>query len=257
MHIIFVGAGNVAHHLAAAFEAAGHQLKQVFSRTLPTVAQWPFKTEFAPTTAIEQIKPDADLYVIAVADDAIPDVATRLKVNPQAIVVHTSGTVGINYLRHFERHGIFYPLQTFSRLVPVDITQVPFVLATNKPDVLQILQNIVATSFRARYYLLSEQQRQYLHLAAVFVNNFTNYLNIIANDILAEKQISFDLLKPLIQETAAKICRQTPLSAQTGPAKRGDRNTLQQHQILLQDYPPDFAQVYILLSKLIENKFGQ
>ncbi len=257
IRVTLIGAGNVAYHLGYAITKAAHMvLWQVYSRTTHSLQQWPFEAQQPATDQIEGVDTNADLYIIAVSDDAISWVAQHLPALPRAIVVHTSGTAPLQHLARFEQHGIFYPLQTFSRSGAISIDKVPFILSANTPAALAMLQDIVVQSLQAKYYILDEQQRQYLHLAAVFANNFTNYMNIIANDILAQQNLPFELLHPLINETAHKICRQPPLTAQTGPAKRNDQTTMAHHMQLLAQYPPQFAAVYSNLSEQISSRFN-
>lgn len=174
---------------------------------------------------------DFDIAIIAVADDAIAEVSRHIE---SPLVVHTSGGTDIEGLSNTTRKGVLYPLQSFSKEKLVDFTQVPLCLeATNEED-FQKLEHL-ATQLQSPAYRISSEQRQYMHIAAVFVNNFTNHMYQNAWDIFEQKNIPFDILRPLIQETTEKIERLTPSEAQTGPAIRNDQETIKKHVNLLSD----------------------
>jgi predicted short-subunit dehydrogenase-like oxidoreductase (DUF2520 family) len=252
MNIVIIGAGNVGYHLAIALQAKGYNLVQVYSRSqatlAPLIAALP---NIATTTQLSQLA-TADVYLIAVKDDSIETVANQIIVPPNSIVAHTSGTVLVDVLQKHTHYGIFYPLQTMRQSQTVDWQQVPFCIHANTPQTQHILF-VIAQTLSPKVYILNDHQRQMLHLTAVMVNNFANHLFVMAHQILSNNQLPFDLLKPLILETAQKVQTQNPNSVQTGPAIRHDTQTIERHLQLLQTYPDSYTQLYQLFTKMISD----
>ncbi|OAD42557.1 Rossmann-like and DUF2520 domain-containing protein [Polaribacter atrinae] len=226
--VLLVGNGNVATHLHTAFlKADTIVVTQISSRNLKNI-------------------PSADLTIIAVSDDAIAEVSSKIN---NKLVVHTSGGCSISELKNENNKGVFYMLQTFSKGKEVNFCEVPFCLeATNKND--QQLLDKVAKSIGEKIYEVDSEQRKALHVAAVFVNNFTNHLYKIGNDICTEHKVPFEVLFPLIKETASKIEFLSPKKAQTGPAVRKDKKTIKNHLDLLDE---NQQEIYQLLTKSIQN----
>ncbi|HEU4495752.1 MAG TPA: DUF2520 domain-containing protein [Flavobacterium sp.] len=246
-----IGSGNVAQHLIAAFsKSGGILLEQVFSRD---------KSPVSHLAGPEKITSDygalaaADIYIIAVSDDAIAEVSSKLPFTGR-LVVHTSGSVPLGELDAKNRRGVFYPLQTFTKGREADFSQVPVCLESESGDDYTILEYI-AEQIGSRHYLVSSVQRKMLHLAAVFANNFTNHLYQIGKDICEEHQLPFEILKPLIAETALKVQAMSPQEAQTGPARRNDQNTLQAHLSLLAD--PVHKEIYRLITQSIQHSHAK
>ncbi|MCI2228353.1 DUF2520 domain-containing protein [Polaribacter sp. MSW13] len=223
-----IGQGNVAAHLVTAFlKADTIHVTQINSRTLKNV-------------------PQADITIIAVSDDAIGEVSAKLK---NSFVVHTSGSFAMNALKNKNNKGVFYMLQTFSKNKEVNFSEVPFCLeATNQKDL--ILLEKLAKSIGKNIYHINSEQRKAIHVAAVFVNNFTNHLYKIGDDICKKNNIPFEILQPLIQETASKIKHLSPEKAQTGPAVRNDKKTIKKHLDLLNKKQ---QKIYKTLTKSIQN----
>lgn len=222
--IILIGSGNVAHHLGHAFCNAGHQIVQVISRseTNAKVLAQKLNTDFE--TDIGKIK-QADFSIIAVNDDSITAVTSEIE---NMHFAHTSGSVSI------ENGGVFYPLQTFSKDVLLDVKEVPFCISA-EDKVFEATLLEVANSISNQVFQIDEKQRKTLHLAAVFACNFSNQMYVIAEKLLKKSDLDFEMLKPLITETANKIKQKSPQKVQTGPAIRGDRNTIQNHLELIED----------------------
>jgi predicted short-subunit dehydrogenase-like oxidoreductase (DUF2520 family) len=226
--VLLVGKGNVASHLKTAFlNADTIRVTQISSRQL-------------------EIIPKADITIIAVSDDAITEVSSKIK---NDFVVHTSGSVAMNDLKNNSKKGIFYMLQTFSKDKIVDFSEVPFCLEAEHIEDYKLLEKL-AKSIGKKIYSISSKQRKTLHLAAVFVNNFTNHLYKIGNDICKENKVPFEILQPLIKETASKIEHLSPKEAQTGPAIRNDKKTIQNHLNLLDQ---NQQKIYKTLTKSIQN----
>ncbi|MDN3618991.1 DUF2520 domain-containing protein [Polaribacter undariae] len=226
--VLLVGTGNVATHLYTAFlKADTIAITQISSRNLENI-------------------PEADLTIIAISDDAIAEVSSKIN---NKFVVHTSGGCAIDELKNKHNKGVFYMLQTFSKGKDFNFNDVPFCLeATNKKD--QQLLDAVAKSIGQKIYKVDSEQRKALHVAAVFVNNFANHLYKIGNDICAEHKVPFEVLFPLIKETASKIESLSPEKAQTGPAVRKDKKTIKNHLDLLNI---NQQEIYQLLTKSIQN----
>jgi len=225
IRITLIGSGNVAQHLIKAFSKSELvEIVQVFARKKETLASVIDYDKIV--NDFEDLK-EADLYIIAVSDNAINEVSQQLPFNNQ-LVVHTSGTASIDTLDIKNRRGVFYPLQTFSKNKDIDFSVIPICLeAENTFDFRHL--DTVAKSISNAVFPINSEQRKALHVAAVFVNNFTNHLYQIGQEVCDENQVSFEILKPLIQETAEKIKTLDPIDAQTGPAKRDDSSTIAAH----------------------------
>jgi len=244
--IAIIGSGNVAQHLVAAFsENAETEVIQVFSRknvAFANVNPEKITSNFYDLRA-------ADLYIIAVSDDAIAEVSAQLPFENR-LVVHTSGSVAMEVLDPKNRKGVFYPLQTFTKNKPTDFKVIPIGLESQNAADYLLLEK-VAKSISNAVFNISSEQRKALHVAAVFVNNFVNHLYKIGNDICTEHQIPFEILKPLITETAQKINTLSPDDAQTGPAKRNDQHTISAHLDFLSD--ANQKNIYNILTQSIQN----
>jgi predicted short-subunit dehydrogenase-like oxidoreductase (DUF2520 family) len=245
IRVSIIGSGNVAQHLIVAFsKTTDIELVQVFARKDAAVAHLtsPDKiyTNFNDIIA-------ADLLIIAITDDAITEVSAAIPFSNE-LVVHTSGSVSIEAINNKNRPGVFYPLQTFSKSKEVDFKTIPICIETKNEKDFEILEK-VAKSISNTVYKINSEQRKALHIAAVFVCNFVNYLYQIGNDICIENDLPFDILKPLIQETANKILTLSPNQAQTGPAKRKDIQTINAHLSFLSD--ENQKEIYKMLTKSI------
>ncbi len=200
------------------------------------------------------ISTESDLILLCIPDDRIAEVAAELKHHP-AVIAHTSGNTSIKYLSQSKRYGVFYPLQTFSKEREVDMQDVPVCLEASNEETMKALQSL-AELISESVYVMNSRQRKYLHLAAVMVSNFTNHLYGVAADFLADREIDFDLLKPLILETAKKAADMDPQNAQTGPARRGDRDTIEKHLRLLEG-DEEIKALYSLISEQIVKKYHE
>ena len=250
LKVVIIGSGNVAQHLIKAFLNSGKaKLMQAFARHPEKLsAILPLERIATSYDAIAE----ADVYIIAVSDDAIETVSAQLPFSNR-FVVHTSGSVGINQPDDKNHRGVFYPLQTFSKNKEVDFSRIPICLESERESDYKILEEL-ALAISPLTYSISSQQRQALHVAAVFVKNFTNHLYALGSDICNENNIPFDILKPLIQETSEKINMLTPAEAQTGPARRNDQKTIQRHLNFITD--ANQKELYTLLTQSIQRKNG-
>lgn len=248
--VVILGAGNVATHLYKAFSKTSQvKVVQWYNKRLESVAA--YKNEVAITDDLLKLAL-ADVYIVAVSDDAIKGLTSQLPFENR-LVVHTSGSVGIYDIDKKHHRGVFYPLQTFSKTADVDFTKVPICIEVIHKEHLAILRAL-ADALGSKSHKVNTDQRKALHLAAVFANNFTNQLYRIAHEITESQGVEFDILKPLIQETAHKIEHLTPYLAQTGPAKRNDKRTINKHLKLLEN--PHHKAIYELLTTSIKKTHG-
>ncbi|MCL2651277.1 MAG: DUF2520 domain-containing protein [Candidatus Azobacteroides sp.] len=246
--MVFIGAGNVATHLSLALQQSGCSILQVYSKTELSASVLGEKLQVPYSTSLSEINPDADVYIFSVKDSVLIDCIKEMPV-VKGIFIHTAGSVPLSIFDGFtNRAGVFYPLQTFSKNRKVSFSGVPIFIETfNKEDedLLSELANLISKNVS----VLSSEKREYLHLSAVFACNFVNHIYDLASQILKEQNLPFDILLPLIKETAAKVCEMTPREAQTGPAVRHDKLIIQQHIELLTD--ENKKKIYEMLSQSI------
>lgn len=249
--VVILGAGNVATHLFKAFNKANNvTVNQWFNRNISSIFQ--YKNEVDITDDLSLLK-DADVYIIAVSDDAIAELSKQLTFKNK-LVVHTSGSVGVYDIDKKQKRGVFYPLQTFSKDAEMNFKNVPICIETIDKKDYHILKEL-AISIGSPTKKVNSDQRRVLHLAAVFVNNFTNQLYRIGHEITESEGAEFDLLKPLILETANKIQELSPYMAQTGPAKRHDKKTIKKHLKSLEN--DHHKAIYELLTLSIQQTHGR
>lgn len=247
MNIVFIGAGNVATHLALALKNIGHNIVQVFSRTLVSAKTLANNVNAEYTNELKNITPNADIYFYTVPDDALPLTIEHIPLK-KGIHIHTAGSVSIDIFIQFQHnYGVLYPLQTFSKNKNINIQEVPFLLEANNKYVKEILIDITK-NLSNKFFEVNSQERQRIHLSAVFACNFTNHMFVLADKILGD--IPFEILKPLITETFSKIQVLSPTQAQTGPAKREDYGIMKKHLQFLKDNE-EYKQLYKKISESI------
>jgi len=250
MKIVIIGAGNVASHLAKALYAAQLQIVQVWSFHHENAVTLADQVDARAIKNLTDLDFQADVCLIAVKDDAIGGIANELA-GFKGLIAHTSGAVNLNvFAAGFENYGVFYPLQTFSKSKKVSFSNIPICLEANSDVALQLLKNI-GHKLSNTVTAVDSEKRKVLHLAAVFACNFTNHLYALAEEILAANAIDFDMIRPLISETASKVQEALPLEVQTGPAIRNDEVTLSKHIELLQKQP-QLLEIYKTLSESIK-----
>ncbi len=238
MKIVFIGAGNLATNLAKALLAAGHDTLQVYSRTMASAQALANIAGGAATDDLGLLRNDADAYILAIKDSALAEVIPRVcKGREQRVFLHTAGSVPMSAFGGMAFHyGVLYPMQTFSKEREVDFADIPCFVEAND-EYARATIAALAHSVSQRVYPLSSERRQHLHLAAVFGCNFVNHCYDIAADILKSQGIPFDVMLPLIDETARKVHQLTPHEAQTGPAVRFDENVIRAQADMLRDNP--------------------
>lgn len=253
--IAIVGAGNMATSLAMALRKSCNTPVAVWSRTLESAAMLGERVGCAFTNDLAAM-PAADVIIISVVDSALCEVAARVAaLNPSALILHTAGSVPMSALRDAgaTRYGVFYPMQTMSKVnvVPLDNVTI-FIEGDNDADI-AYLQSL-ASALSSKVVYATSEQRCFLHVAAVFACNFPNALYCMVAELLDSKGLPFDSMLPLIDEAARKVHDMHPLAAQTGPAKRGDTNVMDSHKSML---PDELASIYEAMSNYIMKRNKQ
>jgi predicted short-subunit dehydrogenase-like oxidoreductase (DUF2520 family) len=249
MKIVVVGSGNVAGHLAKALHKH-HQVVQVWSLQYQNALQLAETINATAISDLEELDLSADLCLIAVKDDAILSIIEKIR-GFKGIVAHTAGAVNLNVFEgKMTNYGVFYPLQTFSKQKEVDFNTIPLCLEANNDQTLQVLKNI-ANGISQTVVEVKSEKRKILHLSAVFACNFTNHHYALASDLLEDYDLDFDLIRPLILETATKVQHASPKEVQTGPAIRHDEQTIKKHEELLLKQP-QLLSIYQTLSESIK-----
>lgn len=271
MKIVLIGAGNLATHLGKALHAAGHDMLQVFSRTMQSAETLASLLDAEPLTDIAQVRDDADVYIFSVKDSALVQLVAQLcrheadglgedgavnalrkakKGEHERVFLHTAGSMPMSVFEGMAQHyGVLYPMQTFSKQREVDFSVIPCFVEANDEFAQKQIEGL-AREISGRVYQLSSEDRKYLHLSAVFACNFANHCYAISQELLEEHGIPFDVMLPLINETAAKVHEMKPKDAQTGPAVRYDENVIGKQSKLLENHP-HFKKVYDSMSKSI------
>ena len=248
MKIVIIGSGNVAYHLAKAFQENRIPVSQLFGRNendlkfISEQLQIPFST-----TQLQ----DADLYLICVSDGSISEVS-KLITKENCLVAHTSGSLPKEILEGNFRKASFYPLQTFSKSKKLDYKEVPFFVESDDENDLELLKNL-ALNISKKVMISSYEKRKYIHLTAVFACNFVNHLFARAKEISDSQEIPFDYFLPLIKETTAKIEILEPKLAQTGPAIRNDERVLKAHEDLITD--EEQLKIYKIMNESIKKMY--
>ncbi|MEP7321577.1 MAG: DUF2520 domain-containing protein [Saprospiraceae bacterium] len=256
--IILVGSGNVATYLGKAImNTPGFRIIQVFSPTIVNAKRLGQKLSVPFTNKWTEIYPDADIFILAVNDDVIPECVKTLRtlIHKNALILHTSGSVSTDVFKsYFKYFGVIYPLQTFSIKKKSVAVSIPILITVQGRNTMAIVKQL-AGSMSNDVRVVSDKTRLLIHLAAVMVNNFPNYWYVMAAQLLKSKKIEFEILLPLIEETTSKLKYLTPVDAQTGPAKRHDHKVIQLHEKILMDTFPEWKSAYHAMTTLIENHY--
>ena len=249
--IALVGAGNVATHLGIALQQAGWQIAQVYSRTEASASKLANRLQVPFVTSIAEVCTDADVYIVAVKDDALKSLIPELVKGRNGMFVHTAGSVPMKVWKdHTPCHGVLYPMQTFSKQKPVDFSKVSFFLEGDGEETLVQLREL-ASSLSVLVCDATSEQRMALHMAAVFACNFTNHMYALSAHLLEKNGLPFEAMLPLIDETARKVHDLAPKAAQTGPAIRKDMNVMNKHLDMLSG-EPGLKELYEKISKSIQ-----
>lgn len=264
MEISFIGAGNLAWHLAPALENAGHHINEVYSRQLAHARQLVSNLYDAHTHSDLNLADSiSQLFILAIPDDAVDAVCQRLVLPENALLVHTSGSLSLSALDSWTRvysdvavrTGVLYALQTFTKNQPfMSFERVPICIEANDMPTEELLIDL-AQQLSDTVYVLPSPERQRLHLAAVFAANFTNHLLNISHDLTTDLGLSFETLHPLVSETIRKaLAADSPIDVQTGPARRGDLGTIESHLRLLEGQP-SLSEIYQALTSNIQRVY--
>lgn len=247
---VIIGAGNLATQLGLALSQKGITVRQVYSRTHERAQELAQKVNARPSSELSEVGKEADIYIIAVRDSAIEEVLAHLPIDKTSLVVHTAGSIPMEVLSPYTlNYGVFYPLQTFSITRQADFSDIPLCLEAGNASVMEKLEKL-ARRISSSVHSISSEERKTLHLSAVFVNNFVNHFYALGAEILAQKGLDFNLLKPLIMETAQKVQSMHPLEAQTGPARRMDETVISNHLKMLEDRP-EWQKIYSFVTQSI------
>ena len=266
MEISFIGAGNLAWHLAPALENAGHHINEVYSRQLSHARQLVSNLYDARThSELNFADSPARLFVLAVPDDALEPVCSQLVLPEKAVLVHTSGSVSLRALDKWMsvysdvpvQTGVLYALQTFTKNQSfMKFDDIPLCVEATDKNTEEVLITL-AQELSDVVYLISSEERRTLHMAAVFACNFTNHLLSIAYNLTTAEGLEFDLLQPIIRETIRKgLAAENPADVQTGPARRGDLATIENHLAQLNSQPK-LAEIYQVITDSIRHQYGR
>jgi predicted short-subunit dehydrogenase-like oxidoreductase (DUF2520 family) len=251
LKIAIVGSGNVASFFAKKFAAAGFTIVSVHSKNLAHAESLASEVQASASNSLSTIGSDFDYLLFAVSDDALKACIAEVPASNNFCWLHTSGAMSKEiFAEKTNQYGVFYPLQTFTKSVALSQTIFPVLIESSSEVIQQALEKLAA-QMQLPFQYADSDQRKNIHLAAVFACNFSNHLFQIASQILAEQQLPFELLLPLIQETIAKLNHLSPSAAQTGPAIRNDQAVISAHIALLKEHP-QWAMVYQLLSAEIQ-----
>lgn len=249
--VVFIGAGNLATNLAKALYWKGFRIVQIYSRTEESAQSLAQIVEAEYTTDLSAVTEDAQLYIVSLKDTALVELLPKLVAGKKnALWVHTAGSIPMTVWEGYaERFGVFYPMQTFSKQREVDFRGIPIFVESNSEEDTQFLKDI-ASALSEKVYEATSDQRKSLHLAAVFTCNFANHMYALAAELLKKYQLPFEVMLPLIDETARKVHELEPRAAQTGPAIRYDENVIDGHLQMLAN-EPEMQELYRLISQSI------
>jgi len=252
MNIVIIGTGNAATVLGKKFKAAGHHIVQVFGRDASAASKLAYQFDTESTNYWSVIRKDADFYLVAVADDAITEVAKHVHV-PGKLVAHTAASVTKDVLKSMSHHyGVFYPLQSLRKEME-ELPDIPVFIDASDDSTRKKLEQLAQSISKEKVILAGDKERMKLHVAAVIVSNFTNHLYKLAEDYCKKEGLDFKQLIPLIEETAQRLKAISPSDTQTGPAVRRDDPTIQQHLSILERYP-HLKKIYEMMTESIQDK---
>ena len=252
--IILIGAGKLAWHLGPALARGGYPIKQIYSRSEGSARTLADKMGVGWTTDAGELDPGADILLFCIPDRAIKDFPCFIELKKKIMMVHTAGSVPADVFSGIAgRYGVLYPLMTFTKERYMDMANIPLCIEGSDPEALDIIEKM-AGSMSEKIYKMDSGERKRLHLAATIASNFSNHMYYLAEMVLRDSGADFDLLKPLIWETAAKVMEIDPALAQTGPASRNDHLVLREHQDMLKDHP-ELQKLYTFVSGSITKHF--
>jgi len=247
--IVIIGAGNMATNLSFNFQKNGFNILQIYSRTLNYAKKLAEKLGVTYTDNFEEIEQFADFYIICVSDNAISEILEKIDLKNK-FLIHTAGSVDLKvFEKHTENFGVFYPLQSLKKDFVHNFKEIPICVEANNLENQNILMKI-ANQISDNVRIINSEQRRKIHLAAVFANNFTNYILACAYEFCDAENIDFNIYKPLINNTINRAFEQNPINNQTGPAIRGDEQTIKKHLEMLKNYT-ELKKIHKFVSKKI------
>jgi len=245
-----IGAGNVSTHISRNLRSAGHQITCVYSRTLDSARQLSEELDVSGTSKVEEVPAEADFYILAVPDREVIRVAKSFSFT-SGTWLHTAGALSMDVFEEiFENYGVLYPLQTLSSDRPLDVSKIPILIEGSSPEVADSILKLVSRVYELVREVDSET-RLAIHTAAVFANNFSTQMVHMAKQILVDRNVDPKVLDPLLEETFEKIKAMGTEDGRTGPAVRGDWETMNKHRELLKDHP-EWEKLYTFISREIE-----
>ena len=249
LNFVILGSGNIAWQMSKKLKKEKQKILQVYSRKIASAKKLAAIHKCAYTSSLKKINPEADVYLFAISDDAIKNVGDKLQYlnSSNKIFIHTSGSIPSNVFKStFDNYGVLWPPQSINKEIKIDFSKVPLCITADKKTLASAKK--VAKLLSNNTYILNDEQKKKLHLAAVFANNFSNHMAAVAENICKENNLDFKILHPILKETFEKIIKVGPLAAQTGPASRADQKTMKQHKTLLKE-DLTLQKIYTLISK--------
>ncbi|MBO4849326.1 MAG: DUF2520 domain-containing protein [Prevotella sp.] len=250
MKIVVIGSGNLGTQLSLALKDAGKEIVQIHSRTEEHAKRLADMIGCDYTSIVDDIRKDAEIYIMSVKDDAISDLAASVCHERQnGLFLHTAGSVAMDVFKgHAKRYGVLYPMQTFSKTRRVDFREIPCFIEASSTQALEEIRSL-AECISEHVVECDSEKRKKMHLAAVLANNLTNHCYRLAERVVEAEQIDFNLFLPLIEETARKVKSMSPKDAQTGPMVRYDRNVMDMQMAMLDN--PRTREIYRLMAESI------
>lgn len=258
MRVVIIGSGNVATVFALRLFANNINIVQIVARNLISGKILAEKVKASCVSSILDIEKDADAYILAVQDDMLPTIAKSLEgiLPKNTVIVHTTGSASIKVLeKTSNQYGVLYPLQSL-RKENISETDIPLCLDANNPEALEKIK-FLAERISNKIGFANDEQRIKLHIAAVFVSNFPNYLYTLADGFCEKNNIEFSFLLPLMKETINRLDHFSPKEIQTGPAARGDMSTIDKHKTILANENPNLLPIYEVLTNGILKEFSK
>lgn len=247
--ISIIGTGNVAFHLGNSFFDQGIRISSVYGRNKNEAEAFANRWKSKSVEHISDL--EADLILVCVSDDAISLILRQLPTTQK--IAYTSGSIELSSFQNHENLGVFYPLQTFSKNKELNLNEVPFLIEGKTPELSQALFDL-AWKLSSKVSFANSSDRKKYHLAAVWVNNFTNHLAFQSKAIIDKEELNWDYLLPLLKETTAKLLALDPYDAQTGPARRNDQTVIEAHAEMMDGIQKE---IYLLLSKSINDTYNK
>jgi predicted short-subunit dehydrogenase-like oxidoreductase (DUF2520 family) len=252
MEIVIIGSGNVAAVLGRKFKTAGHHILQIIGRNASAASELAYEWNTVSSNYLSAVNRNAEIYLIAVSDEAIVEVIRDLKL-PGKVVAHTAASVPMDVLKNVTKHyGVFYPLQSLRKDM-VSLPEIPIFWEGSDETAKKKLEALARSIAKEKVVEAGDDERMKLHLAAVVVSNFANHLYALTEEYCRSEGLDFKQLIPLIEETSLRIKDISPRQVQTGPAIRHDQETVQKHLALLNNHP-QLKKIYVLMTESIQQK---